>query len=90
MSTETHYLVIAMGGGLVAFGAGPDLEQAKADCEADSVGKFEGTTTATVFQSDLPGVFTWDWRGIFDSAGEPAKGVAHHVFETPELVPDFD
>lgn len=88
--TETHYLVIAMGSGLVAYGAAPDLEKAKAECEAASVGRFVGTTTATVFESDVPGAFTWDWRGVYDPAGEPAKGVAHHVYETPELIRDFD
>lgn len=90
MSNEKHYLVLAMGSGIGAFGASPDLEKAKADCEFGSRGIFIGRTVAGFFEIDIPGSFTWDVWGVFDPAGEPAESVAHHIFESPALVSDFD
>lgn len=88
--TQTHYLVLAMGSGICAFGASPDLEKAKADCEVGSRGIFIGRTVAGVFETVIPGAFTWDVWGVFDPAGEPANMISQHIFETPALVSDFD
>lgn len=79
MSAVNH-LVIARGGGIVAFGVGEDIERAKEGCEANCANLFSGEVTAMVYSSDVPGRWTWDYQNVNDPAGEPATCIGYHRF----------